>query len=71
MLIAELSKIIKERRKTLAITQAHLAELAGVNPNTIIRIEKGLINPGIKLIDNIVDVMGMELTLVVKKQADH
>ena len=70
MLITELGKIIKERRKTLRITQVHLAELAGVNPNTIIRIEKGKINPGIEVINNIADVLGMELTLAVKKQGN-
>ena len=46
MLISELGNILKERRKTLGITQAHLADLAGVNTNTVIRIEKALINPG-------------------------
>ena len=70
MLITELGKIIKERRKTLGITQVHLAELAGLNPNTIIRIEKGKINPGIGVINNIADILGMELTLAVKKQGN-
>jgi len=67
MLIEELGNTLKERRKTLGITQAHLAELAGVNMNTIIRIENGKINPTIKVVNSIADVMGMELTLSVKK----
>lgn len=67
MLIEELGNTLKERRKTLGITQAHLAELAGVNMNTIIRIENGKINPTIEVVNSIADVMGMELTLSVKK----
>ncbi len=67
MLIGELGNTIKERRKTLGITQAYLAELAGVNTNTIIRIEKGKINPTLEVVSCIADVLGMELMLSVKK----
>lgn len=67
MFISELGKIIKERRKTLGVTQAHLAELAGVNVNTIIRIENGKINPTIEVVNRIADVLGMELSISVKK----
>lgn len=67
MLIEELGNKIKGRRKTLGITQKHLAELAGVNPNTIIRIENGKINPTIEVVNSIADVLGMELTISVKK----
>ncbi|MFT6244487.1 MAG: y4mF family transcriptional regulator [Salibacteraceae bacterium] len=67
MLITELGKSIKARRKTLGITQVHLADLAGVNSNTIIRIENGKINPSIEVINSIVDVLGMEITLSIKK----
>ncbi|MFT6441589.1 MAG: y4mF family transcriptional regulator [Crocinitomicaceae bacterium] len=67
MLITELGNSIKARRKTLGITQVHLADLAGVNSNTIIRIENGKINPSIEVINSIVDVLGMEITLSIKK----
>ncbi|MFT6923357.1 MAG: y4mF family transcriptional regulator [Crocinitomicaceae bacterium] len=67
MLITELGNSIKARRKTLGITQVHLADLAGVNSNTIIRIENGKINPSIEIINSIVDVLGMEITLSIKK----
>lgn len=66
MLITELGNSIKTRRKTLKITQVHLADLAGVNINTIIRIENGKINPSIEVINAIVDVLGMEITLSIK-----
>ena len=67
MLIKELGNTIKERRKTLRITQAHLAELAGVNVNTIIRIENGKINPTIRRVNRIAEILGMEFRLDVKK----
>ena len=70
MLIEQLGNIIKQRRKTLGITQVHLAELAGVNPNTIIRIEKGQINPSIEVINNIAEVLGMELSLLLKSSGN-
>jgi y4mF family transcriptional regulator len=67
MLIKEIGNTIKERRKILGITQAHLAELAEVNINTVIRIENGKINPTVNVVNSIADVLGMELTLSVKK----
>ena len=59
MLISELGNSIRARRKTLGITQEDLADLAGVNINTVIRIEKGKINPSIEVVSAIVDVLGM------------
>ncbi len=67
MLISELGNSIRARRKTLGITQEDLADLAGVNINTVIRIEKGKINPSIEVVSAIVDVLGMELILQIKK----
>ena len=67
MLIQEIGKIIKERRKTLGITQAHLAELAEVNVNTIIRIENGKINPTIEVLHKITEVLGLEFSLGIKE----
>jgi y4mF family transcriptional regulator len=67
MLIGELGNTIRERRRTLGITQIHLAELAGVNVNTIIRIENGKINATIEVVNSIAEVLGLELTLSVKK----
>ena len=67
MLIQEIGKIIKERRKTLGITQAHLAELAEVNVNTVIRIENGKINPTIEVLHKITEVLGLEFSLGIKE----
>jgi y4mF family transcriptional regulator len=67
MLVSDLGKQIKERRDTLGITQPDLAEMAGVNINTIYNIESGRGNPTIKKLSKILEILGMELTLTVKK----
>ena len=68
MLITELGNTVKQRRKVLQITQAHLAELAGVNVNTVIRIERGLINPTLEVMNAIADVLGMEIGITIKQR---
>jgi transcriptional regulator with XRE-family HTH domain len=66
MLITELGRIIKSRRKILGITQESLSDLAGVNVNTLIRIENGKVNPSIEVVNAIFEVMGMELKAEIK-----
>ncbi|TVQ06488.1 MAG: transcriptional regulator [Balneolaceae bacterium] len=67
MLVSEISKQIKERRDTLGITQPDLAEMADVNINTIYNIESGRGNPTLKNLNKIADILGMELTLTIKR----
>ncbi|WP_390937296.1 helix-turn-helix domain-containing protein [Parapedobacter soli] len=45
---------------------AHLAELAGVNVNTAIRIERGQINPTLAVVNAIADVLGVEVIMAIK-----
>ena len=70
MSMQEIGDTLRKRRKTLGITQASLADLAGVNTNTVIRIENGKINPKIGVVKSIAVVLGMELVLRVKQQAE-
>lgn len=70
MLISQSGNIIKKRRKLLGITQQDLADLAGVNINTVIRIEGNKINPSIEVVDSIAEILGMELKLEVKKPTE-
>lgn len=67
MSVSELGKIIKERRKILRVTQPHLAELAEISVNTLSKLERGQNNPTINIITKIADIIGMELTLQIKK----
>jgi y4mF family transcriptional regulator len=67
MLVSDIGKQIKERRDTLGITQPDLAEMAGVNINTIYNIESGRGNPTIKKLSKILEILGMGITLHVRK----
>lgn len=66
MLVKTLGETIKNRRKELGITQPHLAELAKVSTNTLYKIERGLGNPSIDVLNKLAEVLGMEITLEVK-----
>jgi transcriptional regulator with XRE-family HTH domain len=58
---------IKDRRKLLAITQHHLAELAGVSVNTLYKIERGQANPTIEVIGKIFEVLGLTMDITIRK----
>jgi transcriptional regulator with XRE-family HTH domain len=59
-------KSIKERRKTLRVTQPQVAELADISVNTLYKIERGQANPTLETLTKIADVLGMEVILQVK-----
>jgi transcriptional regulator with XRE-family HTH domain len=63
----DLGKIIKNRRKELHITQPHLAELAKVSVNTLYKLERGESNPSMEVLNKLTEVLGLELSLQVKK----
>lgn len=67
MLVKEIGQQIKERRHTLGITQPDLAEMAGISKNTLYKIETGQANPTLKVLNKIADILGMEITLTIKK----
>ncbi|MCL2511914.1 MAG: helix-turn-helix domain-containing protein [Bacteroidales bacterium] len=58
---------ISERRALLGITQQDLADISGVGLRTIKKIETGTGNPAINTLLKITDVLGMEMSLKVKK----
>lgn len=58
---------IKLRRKTLAISQRDLEEMAGVGLATIKDIERGKGNPSLSTISRILDVLGMEVLFRVRQ----
>jgi len=67
MSISEIGQTIKTRRKSLGVTQPHLAELAEVSVNTLYKMERGEANPTLAVVLQIADVLGMELVLSVKQ----
>jgi y4mF family transcriptional regulator len=68
MLVEQLGETIRKRRKELSITQPHLAELAKISTNTLYKLERGQGNPSLEVLNKLAEVLGMELTLEVKKQ---
>ncbi|MBN2772710.1 MAG: helix-turn-helix transcriptional regulator [Prolixibacteraceae bacterium] len=68
MLVKQLGETIKKRRKELSITQPHLAELANISTNTLYKLERGQGNPSLEVLNKLAEVLGMEITLEVKKQ---
>lgn len=63
---SELVTILKKRREALGITQAHLAELAGVSLRTLKALEVGKGNPTLETVAKLIEVLGMELRLEIK-----
>jgi y4mF family transcriptional regulator len=66
----QLGETIKNRRKELSITQPHLAELATVSTNTLYKLERGQGNPSLEVLNKLAEVLGMELTLSVKRNIE-
>jgi len=64
--MANIGQQIKERRKCLKVTQRQLAELSGIGINTLTKIERGEGNPRLKILEQVLDTLGLELTTVVK-----
>lgn len=64
-----IGKEIRDRRKELKITQPELAELAGVNVNTVVRLERGVTNPTLDVLVRIGEALGMEVIMQVKYKA--
>ncbi len=58
---------IKERRKVLKVTQRLVADLAGVGINTLTKIERNEANPTLDSLQKILDTLGLELKVSVKK----
>ena len=52
---------IADQRRTHNITQGELADLVGVRRETIVRLEKGLYNPSLKLAYDISRVFSMKI----------
>jgi transcriptional regulator with XRE-family HTH domain len=60
-------KTIRERRAMLRISQETLAELSGVGLRTLKQFESGKGNPTLTTLQKLMDVLGLEIVLNVKK----
>jgi transcriptional regulator with XRE-family HTH domain len=64
---SEIGKSIKFRREFLNLRQEDLAEMSGITSKTIHLIETGKGNPSIETLEKIVNILGMELIIQIKK----
>ena len=62
-----LAEVIKSRRKTLAISQQDLAEMAGIGLATLKDIERGKGNPSMATVSMIMEILGMEILFKVRQ----
>ncbi len=66
MLVAQFGQVVQQRRKSLRLTQPHLAELAGISVNWISAFERGTGNITLGALEKIIEVLGLEMRLEVK-----
>ena len=55
--------IVREARRRAGLTQAALAEKAGVPKSTVGRIESGARTPSVELVERLVRAAGLEVTV--------
>ncbi len=67
MHLVDICNKIKERRSLLGITQQDLSDISGVGLRTIKEIETGNGNPSINTLIKILNVLGMELDVQIKR----
>ena len=68
--MAELVTKLKEYRARTGMKQGDLAELVGVRRETIIRLEKGVYNPSLKLAMDIAKIFGVTVEELFSFEAE-
>lgn len=58
-----MGKQIEERRKSLGVSQADLAEMSGVSLRTVSAIENDSANPSIEVLSRILSSLGLVISL--------
>ena len=66
----DLGNILRNRRQTLRTTQQTLAEMSGVSVRMIKAIEGGYANPSIATLEKILNVLGLQLVISDKQDAE-
>jgi transcriptional regulator with XRE-family HTH domain len=65
--LIEIGKLIKDRRDFLAINQEDLSEMTGITAKTIYLIENGKANPSFITLSKLLDILGLEIIVQIKK----
>ena len=64
---ALIGKTIQDRREKLSLTQEDIAEMTGISSRTLYAIETGRANPSLSTLQKILEVVGLELFIDIKK----
>lgn len=67
MHIRDLQKAIIERRDRLGVDQWTLADMAGISVRALSNIETGKGNPTLASLNAVLEVLGLELALCIRK----
>lgn len=70
MNLVEIGQLIQKRRDSLQIKQEDLAELSGITTKTIYMLEKGKGNPSFSTLVQILQVLGLEMTIQLQKKIE-
>lgn len=66
----EIGEMIQNRRDSLSLNQGDLAEMTGITSKTIYLIENGKGNPSVDTLKKILDVLGLDLFIDIKKTGE-
>lgn len=66
----EIGHIIQKRRDFLSLNQEDLSEMTGITSKTIYLIEKGKGNPSIDTLQKLLEVLGLEIVIDIKKMGE-
>lgn len=64
--VSKIGNTIRERRKSLNVTQPTLAALAGIGLNTLVAIERGNGNPKLHTLLSILETLGLQIEICLK-----
>jgi len=67
MNLKNIGKMICDRRKVLDLSQNDLCEIAGISQHTLSAIENGTANPEIGTLLKILDKLGIDIDLKVRR----
>lgn len=71
MNVQHLAAAIKTRRKTLSLDQRSLAEIARISVHCLSDLELGKGNPTLSVVTQVLEALGLELTLSLRAPATH
>jgi len=63
----KLAKILKDAREKAGLTQAEVAEKAGIHFNYYARVERGEVTPRVDIVENIARALKINLRLPLGK----